>query len=348
MDGQQYNTATPRIGKHKGETLAHAIPVEVLGITGTQRRVPKNKSDTVVYRRWLPHGGSTGSASSINTITGDPNAHLTSEGVTPTPDTLTPQDITVQLKQYSCLYMYTDKVADLYEDRIPDEMKRQTGERMGLVRELIRYGALKGCTNKLYAGGSSRATVDEAVSKNLLRRATRSIKSNRGKMITRILDASPKFNTAPVEAGYIVFCHTDCESDVRDLDGFVKVAEYGNRKPVHEMEIGSVDNFRFIVSPELSAIADSGAAVGSTQLLSTSGSNIDVYPMIVVAEDAWGDVALRGKESFDFTYIPHNVKTKEDPHGQRGYVGAIFWSAAFVQNDGWMVVLEVGVTDLNP
>ncbi len=43
---QQYATITPRIGKLKGEILAHAIPMEVLGITGQQKQVPKNNSDT--------------------------------------------------------------------------------------------------------------------------------------------------------------------------------------------------------------------------------------------------------------------------------------------------------------
>ncbi len=346
MPGQNYNTPAARIAKFKGEILAHAIPVEVLGITGTQRRMPKNRSSTVVYRRWLPYGATTGTAASINRWSVDAQAHETQEGVTPDVDSLTPDDRTVQLKQYSCLYMYTDKVADLYEDNVPEEMKIQTGERMGLVREMIRYGALKGSTNKFYAGGTSRGTVDEAVSKTLLRRMTRSIKGNRGKMITKVLDASPNYNTAPVEAGYLVFCHTDLESDIRDLPGFTKCAEYGSRKSIHEHEIGSVDSYRFIVSPELASIADSGAAVGTTGLYSTSGSNVDVYPMIVVAADAWADVALRGMNSFDPTSIPHTTKTKDDPLGQRGYCGAKFWSAAFVQNDGWMAVAEVGASAL--
>lgn len=347
MPGQNFNSPAARIAKFKGEILAHAIPKEVLGTTGVQRKMPKNMSDTVVYRRFLPYGGSVGSAASINTITADPVAHQTVEGVTPDADSLTPEDRTVKLKQYSCLYMYTDKVADLYEDNVPEEMKVQTGERMGLVREMIRYGTLKGCTNKFYAGGTSRATVSEGVSKNLLRLITRSLKGNRGAMITKVLAASPNYATAPVEAGFLVFCSTDIESDIRDLPGFTKCVEYGSKSMVHECEIGSVDSYRFIVSPELNAIADSGAAVGSTGLYSTSASNVDVYPMIVVAADAWADVALRGVNSFDTTHIPHSTKTKDDPLGQRGYVGAKFWSASFIQNDGWMAVAEVGASALS-
>jgi N4-gp56 family major capsid protein len=346
MATQNYNTATPRIGKLKGDILKHSKPVMALGISGDQKRMPKNGSDTVIYRRWLPKGGATTNADTINQWSVDANAHIVSEGVTPTADTLAPQDITVQLQQYACLYSYSDKTADLYEDKIPDEMKMQTGERMGLVREMIDYGTLKGCTNKFYAGGTSRSTVDEKISLNLLRKVTRSIKGNRGRMVTKVLSPSPDYNTAPVEPGYLVFVHTDGEHDVRDLPDFTKVVEYGSRKPMHDMEIGSVENFRFIVSPELSSIIDAGASVGSTGLKSTGASTIDVYPFIVVAADAWCNVALKGMDSFDPIHIPVNQRDKSDPLGQRGYIGAKFYSAAFVSNDGWMAVIEAGATDL--
>jgi N4-gp56 family major capsid protein len=259
---------------------------------------------------------------------------------------VTPQDITVQLNQYSCLYMYTDKVAMLYEDNIPDACKKEAGERMGLVREMVRYGALKGCTNKFYSGGTSRATVDEPLSKNILSKVTRSIMANRGKMVTQVLSAGPNYGTTPVEAAMLVFAHTDMEYDIREIPGFRETAGYAQRKIVHEMELGSVDRYRFVVSPELSSIIDAGAAVGATGCVSTGAANIDVYPAIVVADDAWGDVALRGSNSFSVSHIPHGQRDKSDPLGQRGYIGCIFWSAAFIQNDGWMAVIEAGVTDL--
>ena len=88
-----------------------------------------------------------------------------------------------------------------------------------------------------------------------------------------------------------------------------------------------------------------GAATGSSGLEFTS-ANIDVYPFVVVAADAWANVALRGMESFDVIHIPHTQKDKTDPLGQRGYIGAKMWSASFIQNDGWMAVIEAGCTAL--
>lgn len=343
---QQYATITPRIGKLKGEILAHAIPMEVLGITGQQKKMPKNNSDTVVFRRYLPYGGVDNRWINTSNVDTFATSHQVAEGVTPTADTLTAIDVTATLQQYAVLYAVTDRVVDLYEDDIPSEMKRQTGERLGLVREMVRYGALKAATNKFYAGGTSRATVNKTITLPLLRKVARTLQANHAKQVTGILAPSPNIGTAPIEAAYLVFCHSDLEPAIRDLPGYVGVHEYGSRKPIHPQELGSVERFRFIISPELAPYANAGAAVGTSGLESTSGSNIDVYPIIVVGEDAWGQVALRGMESLDVTYIPPGSKDKNDPLGQRGYIGAKTYFTALVLNQGWMAVIEAGAPAL--
>lgn len=346
MSNQTYANTSARINKLKGEVLAHAMPVEVLGITGQQRKMPTNASKTISFRRWLPYGGTT---SAPNTWSVDYLKHVVQEGVTPAADTLTPQDVEVTMQQYAVLYALTDQMVDMHEDGpdIIDEMKKQTGERLGLVREMVRYGVLKGCTNKFYAGGTSRSTVASKITLPLLRKITRSLKANHGKFITGVLAPSAMYNTSAVEASYLVFAHTDCEQDIRDLPGFKETAIYGQRKLAHELELGSDESFRFILSPELASIPDAGAAIGATGCYSTTGTLIDVYPVIVAAQDAWGQVMLRGKESVDVTYIPPGMKDKNDPLGQRGYIGAKNYFAALVLNNGWMAVAEVGISVLS-
>lgn len=343
---QNFNTQAARVNKLKGEILAHAIPVEVLGITGMQKQMPKNVADNVTFRRWLPYGGTDNkwiTGSNVGTFA---SSHVTTEGVTPTADTLTAVDVTATLQQYSCLYAVTDKSVDLHEDDIPSEMKKQTGERIGLVREMVRYGALKGLTNVFYGGtGTSKATVNGTISLNMLRKITKSLKASHAKMNTSILAASPNFATAPIEAAYLVFTSTDMEPAIRDLPGFKSISEYAQRKPVHEQEIGSVESFRFILSPELAADIDTGAATGSTGLFS-SGTKVDIYPMLVVAEDAWGQVALRGQDSIDVTYIAPGQKDKNDPLGQRGYIGAKTWFTCTVLNNGYGGLAWVGTPAL--
>ena len=205
---------------------------------------------------------------------------------------------------------------------------------------------MKACTNAFYSGGTSRATVDEAISLKVLRRAARTLMANHAGKKSKILRPGPDYDTSAIEEAFFVFVHTDAAADIRDLPGFVPAAKYAAYKPVSPKEIGSVEEFRFIISPELSSYADSGAAVGTTALYSTSASNIDVYPFIVCGDDAVFDIALKGEDSFNLAVLPANQKDKSDILGQRGYVGASFWSAALVANNGWMAVIEAGVSDL--
>lgn len=355
MPMQNFALTPGRINKYKGAILAHAVPQEVLGKTGRQVPLPKNNSDTYVARRWLPYGGTLTDQNSINRFfqngTGDRGnvivqAHLTAEGVTPTPDSIVPLDIQVVIMQYSCLYGFTDKTYNLYEDDIPQAMVAQIGERVTFVNEMILYGALKACTNQYYGGtGTSRATVNGAISLGMIRKIVKNLQANHAKPVNKMLKASQNFGTDAVAVGFSVYAHTDLEPDIRDLPGFVPVEKYASGAGMPN-EVGKCERFRFFTTPDLPSLQDAGAAIGSTNLYSTSGSNLDVYPFIVAGDEAWSQIAVRGKESVDPTFLPPGQKSKSDPLGQRGYAGTVWWKAVMLENQGWMAVGNVGVKNL--
>lgn len=343
---QQMNTAAARIGKLKGEMLKHAMVHEVLSKAGLQKQMPKNSSDTVIYRRVLPPGGVDNRWITGSNVDSFADNYKIAEGVTPTARTISYTDVTSVLEQYGVLYAITDKTFDLYEDDVAGDMRAQIGETVTAIREMVNYGAVKAALNKYYAGGSSRDTVDKSLSVPLLRRVTKNLLNQKGKQITRILNSSGNYGTSSVEAAYIVYCSTDMEPAIRDLPGFVHVADYGSRKVICEHEIGTVERFRFVLSPELAPYINAGAAVGATGLYSSGGVNIDVYPVVVVAEEAWGQVALRGTNALQPKWTPPGKTDKADPLGQRGYAGATFYHDALVLNQGWMAVIECGTPDL--
>lgn len=354
MTMQTYALSPARIDRFKGEILKHAVPQETLCRQGRQVRMPKNSSKTYSARRFLPYGATAGA--NRNTFFGTTtaidrgnamvNAHLASEGITPTPDNITPEDVTVVMQQYNCLYGWTDHTADTYEDDIPAQMKVQIGERISLVNEMICFGALKANTNKFYGGtGTSRATVNGTLTLNMVRKMARSLQAQHGKMVSNVLKAGPNYATQSVAGGYFVYCHTDLEPVIRDIVGFIPAEKYASGTPMPN-ELGAVERFRFITSPEFVAVLDGGAAVGATGLQSNLGTSVDVYQFIVCAAEGWSQVALRGKESMDVTFLPTGMKSKSDPHGQRGYAGAIWWKAVMVENPGWVAVGEVGIPAL--
>ena len=351
MAMQTFALTPARIGKFKGAILAHAQPVEVLSRAGRQVEFPKNNSDTYVARRWLPYGATGTNANTINQFfqngTGDRGnaivqAHQIQEGVTPAPDSLVPQDIVVVMQQYGCLYGFSDKTYDLYEDDIPDAMSKQIGERVTFVNELIDWGALRAGTNQYFGGtGTTVATVNGALTLGFVRKIVKNLQANHGKMVNRVLKASEDYGTDAVAEGYTVYSHTDLEPDIRDIPNFTPTEKYASGKPMPH-EVGKVERFRFITSPDLPSIQDAGAAIGATGLYSTTGVNVDVYPLIVLAQDAFSQLAVRGLKALDPSYLPPGEKSKADPLGQRGYAGTIWWKAVLLENQGWFAVGFVG------
>jgi len=349
---QSYSTVASRnLIRAAQDMLAHAQPITVLGDFGTQRQMPQNATDTLVFRRTLPFGASTSgttienSARYVGTPSVTPTSFVLGEGATPNANTINFQDVTVTLQQYGLLYKFSSKVELLYEDDVPGEMVKLVGETMAEVLELVRYGVLKAGSTVIYANGSSRASVNTPISLNALRRAARTLESNRAKRVTSRLAPGVNFGTRAVQPAYIVFVHTDAVADIRNLPGFTKVEEYGTFKPIHDNEIGACEDFRFIKSPLLASFAAAGSATLNGSL-SVGGSNVDVYPFLVIGEDCWGQVALKGMNAITPRVLKSGDINHANPLGQFGYVGASTWFAAVRLNEAWMARIECGVTAL--
>lgn len=320
------------------EMLKRAEPIKVLSTFGSQKQVPQNKTDTVVFRRAVPIDAAANGAPVVNA-----DNYILQEGTTPAARTITYQDVTVTLQQYGILMKLSSKAELMYEDDIPGDMTSLVGEHMGSIEEMIAYGVVRGGTNVIYANGSARNAVNTAVTLNKIRQAARVIEAAHGKRVTEKLAAGVNFGTSAVHPAYLVFIHTDMEADVRNMPGFIPVVEYGTAKPVHEREIGAVEQFRFVTSPYFRPFLQAGGTVVAGTFLSnggTAGTTADVYPLIVVAMEAWGQVALKGMGAIDPTYLPAKQKTHANPLGQFGYVGATFWKNAVRLNENWMVRLE--------
>ena len=341
---QNYDTVSSRnLIRAEMKMLKHVEPIQVLGSFGDQKTQPLNKTDTVVFRRLKPFNAT---ASEVPDITAA--NFVTSEGVTPTANTIDYTDVTCVLNQYAVLFKFSSKAQLLYEDDIPDDMAKLTGETMAEIAELVAYGQIKAGSSVIYSNGTTRAGLNSALNLNRLRLAARTLESNRGKKVTSAIKPGPDFGTSSVEPSYIVFVHTDISADIRDIAGFTKRVDYGTAiKPVHDREIGAVEEFRFVTSPLFAAYADEGDTDDDT-MVSTGSSQNDVYPSVVMAESAWGHLSLKGHgyTGISPTIIPANVKNHANPSGMFGFVGADFWYNCVRLNENMMVRVESCATEL--
>lgn len=348
MTGQLYATDAARIGQVNGRILKQAMFDEVLTTVGQMEEIPKNRGDTIEFKRYLPYGGVDNEWIAAGGDDEFVAGHITTEGMTPPADSITSTTITSVLQQYSCLYSYTDKTKKMHEDDLPEEEIRQSGKRIQLVRQMQVWGKLKACTNVFYGGaGTSRATVNGGVSGNMFRNIKRDLQRYHADPVTKILDPSPNFGTSSVDAAFICYAHTDLESDLYDLPDFTKVADYGSRKTISSREIGTWEGFRFILSPILTYYPGGGVVMASGPGLKADDStNIDVYSLLVMGENAFAQVALRGEKAIESNHIPVSQVSKSDPGGQRGYIWASTWFTSDIMNQDWMAVAEVGVSSL--
>lgn len=308
------------------EMLAHAKPVQILAKFGLQKPMPMNKANTAKFRRPVPFSAAT--------------TPLV-EGVTPSPQKMAYEDVSVTMYQYGATVEVTDVITDLAEDSVLADASMLCGEQAGATIEAIIYGAVKAGTNVQYANGTQRTDVNTVMTLAKQRAVTKFLKAQKAKKITSILSGSANYATVPVEAAYIAVAHSDCESDIRNMAGFIPVASYGSRQPVCDEEVGSVEDVRYVLSPDLSSYADGGGTKGL--MASTSGTSADVYPIIFFGKEAFGLVPLKGMSAI--TPMVVNMKpSASDPLAQRGYVSWKTYFAAARLNESWLERCEVAVT----
>lgn len=317
------------------EMLMHALPHIVLDKAAKQFTMPRNKRQQIQMRRPIPF---------------DPATTALTEGVTPSATQFAYETVSATLTQHGQYVEITDAIEDTAEDPVLKDATMILGENLGRTREALLYAIVRAGTSVSYANGTARNQVNTAITIGKLRSVVRSLKASKALPITRVLDGSPNENTTPVEPAYICFCHTDCEADIRELPGFRPVAEYGQRKTVDDHEFGTVENVRFVSSADLDPFVDAGGAHGGT-VVTTSGTQADVYPMIFTGQDAFGAVTLKGNknsgmESVQLLVNPVGKVDSSDPLAQRGTVGYKTWFVGIRLNELWMERLEVAVSVL--
>ena len=213
---------------------------------------------------------------------------------------------------------------------------------------MVTYGIIKAGTSVSYTNGAARSSVNTPISLSKQRGVTRTLKAQKARKISTILSSSANYATQAIEASYIALCHTDMESDIRGLPGFIPTAQYGSRSVVSPEEIGAVEDVRYVLSPELEPWDDGGGAeAGSgTSMVSTSGTSADVYPILYVGREAYGLIPLKGKRAITPMVLNPGTPSKSDPLAQRGYVSWKTYYTCVILNENWMSRLESAATAL--
>lgn len=269
------------------------------------------------------------------------------EGVSPAGTKPTVTDYTATLAEYGDFIPYSGYMMDTHEDPILKEYGSLCVQQAAETVETIRWNVVKAGTNVGYSNGAARSSVNTPITLTAQRAATAALLRQRGKYITSVVSSDARFRTEPVEAAFVGVCHPDVTNDIRNMDGFIPVKQYGTTSPWAN-EIGSVEDVRYVRStlftpfPGLSGTT--GGAKGAMRAVAGDGVAADVYPVIYFSQDAYGIVPLKGTNAL--ALIAHNPGSSgtADPLNQRGTLGWKTAQTSIILNDNWLYRLEVAVT----
>ncbi len=270
------------------------------------------------------------------------------EGVPPSGQELTYEDIQCVLEQYGDLVKITDKIADTHTDPVLNEATELCGEQIGETIERLRINFLTAGTNVFFANGvANRSLVNSPATLSDFRNIYRTFRRNKAKFISKIISATANVGTEPVAPAYFAIGHTDLDADIKGIAGFVPVEKYSSAVQALPFEVGKVENIRIILVNTIDAWKEAGVS-GSTHL--TNGGNgtgkADVYPLLVFAKDAYGMVPLQGYNSVTPHVYNPGQPSPYDPLGQIGFVSWKTYQGGIILNQMYMARLEVAAKQL--
>lgn len=264
------------------------------------------------------------------------------EGVTPsgTKPVITP--IKAELKEYGDYIPFSDVLELTHENPVIQQFNEALAQQGGEMIERTRYDVLKSCSNRFYGGSATnRASTTGKYDITLQRRIVRALDRQKAKELTKVIKAGPNIATVPVAKSYVCIVHSDLEPDLRAIAGFVPVESYAGITP-YETEIGKIERVRFLRATLCEPYRDAGGAAGGT-LISYSGTSADIYPMLFLAENAFGTVSLSGFNAVQIL-LSNPRPQAGDPLAQRGSAGWKTFAATVILNDAWMAVAEVAAS----
>lgn len=324
-----YGQVPDKVGVQGVQRLLSVFLPQVLTQRWAQTDEAKSRSgNTVKWRRY--HNFVVDSAGIAENTTGNPVQ-------------LQKSDFFAVLQKFVIWTELTEECVTFNEDNILDVAISRVSEGLAQKIELFTIDILKAGTNAIYCGGTTRGTVARAVNVSDLQLAVRVFNRNDGQPITKMIPPSTSVATAGVRAGFIAMCHTDLIPDLENIRGFKKVVEYGNPGSGLECEIGEAAQVRFFATRNFTPWLASGAT--STTMLSntvaTASGAADVYPIIVVAKDAYAVVRLTGRKSVDLKVRqPNGTPDSADPTASKGSVAGKMWYAAARTCEEWICRIE--------
>ena len=194
-----------------------------------------------------------------------------------------------------------------------------------------------------YAGNAtSNVTVgaDDLVSYRDLMQLAIDLDNNRTPKHTTAITGTRMVDTRTIPACRVAFIGSEllptfkAMKDLHNNPAFIPVEKYAAGGATLNGEVGSVDNHRLVVVPEMMKWAGAGADASADSANYETGNKFDVFPILVVGNESFTTIGFQtdGKTvKFKVTHKKPGDETADrtDPYGETGFM-SIKWYYGFM------------------
>ena len=160
--------------------------------------------------------------------------------------------------------------------------------------------------------------------------------NNRTPKDTKINTGSVKIDTSTIPAARLMYIGSEMKNTLRKMTdffndkAFIPVQKYADGTKALRGEIGTIDEFRIIVVPEMMSWNGAGAAGTTADGVHATNGKVDVFPMLVVGSESFTTIGFQSDASSVKFKIIHkkpgpDMATPADPYGKMGFMSIQWW-----------------------
>ena len=203
---------------------------------------------------------------------------------------------------------------------------------------LIQADLLNNAGVVKYAGTATSAVqIDKTsiVSFQDLVNLTTDLDNNRTPKDTKINTGSVKIDTKTINAARLLYIGSELKNTLRkmkdffDEKAFVGVQHYAAGTTPLRGEIGSIDEFRIIVVPEMMHWSAAGAVATANDGIHITNGKANVYPMLVVGSESFTTIGFQSEAKSVKYKIIHKKPAENaglhNPYGKIGFMSIQWW-----------------------
>lgn len=251
------------------------------------------------------------------------------------------KEIEGSIEKFGFFDEYTKESLDFDTD---PELRMHVNREMVTAASQISEAALQidllhGAGVVRYAGAATQDSELDGTAKITygdLMRLSIDLDNNRCPKQTKVITGTRMTDTKTLPAGRVMYIGSELLPMIRgmkDLHGnpaFIPVQHYAAGTTTLTGEVGSVDQFRIVVVPEMLHWAGAGADATGDGDHHVTGGKFDVFPMLVVGDGSFTTIGFQtdGKTvKFKITHkAPGDaMANRDDPYGETGFMSIKWW-----------------------